>query len=65
MKANEGTADRVIRVIVGIVLLGLGVFVVKGPWGIVLDVMGVIALVTGAAGYCLLYRLFGNVSTKK
>lgn len=65
MKVNEGTADRVVRAILGIVLLGLGIFVVKGTWGVVLDVLGVIMLVTAATGFCLLYRLFGNLSTKK
>jgi hypothetical protein len=33
--------------------------------GIVLDVLGVIAVVTAATGFCLLYRLFGDFSTKK
>jgi len=63
MKANEGTMDRAIRVVLGVVLLGLGLFVVKGTFGIVLDVVGVIALLTGLTGFCLLYKLFGNFST--
>ena len=65
MKMNEGTVDRVVRVVLGIALLYIGYFVVGGFWGIVLDVLGVIALVTGLVGFCLLYRLFGNFSTKK
>ena len=65
MKVNESTTDRVIRAVLGAVLLLLGVFVVKGTWGIVLDVLGVVLLVTAAIGFCLLYRIFGNFSTAK
>ncbi len=55
MLANESTADRAMRVVLGIVLLSL-VFV--GPqtlWGLV----GLVLLVTGAIGSCPIYRLFG------
>lgn len=66
MKVNEGTIDRVIRAILGVVLLYVGFFVLAGTTlGIVLDVLGVIAVVTAATGFCLLYRLFGDFSTKK
>jgi len=65
MKVNENTVDRAIRVVLGVVLLGVGVFVVKGTLGIVLDVIGVVAIVTGITGFCLLYKLFGNFSTVK
>ncbi len=43
------------RVIVGLVLLYLGYSVVRGATGVVLDVLGVIMLVTAAIGYCPLY----------
>ena len=46
MLANESTADRAMRVVLGIVLLSL-VFV------------GLVPLVTGAIGFCPIYRLFG------
>ena len=52
---NEGTVDRVLRVIAGLVLISL-VFV--GPqtaWGWI----GVVPLVTGAIGSCPVYSLFG------
>lgn len=55
MKTNAGMVDRVIRVIVGVVLLAL-VFV--GPqtvWGWI----GIIPLVTGLIGFCPLYKIFG------
>ena len=65
MKVNESTIDRIVRAVIGVVLLGLGLFVVGGWVGIVLDVLGVVALFTAATGFCLLYRLFGDFSTKK
>lgn len=55
MKANEGKIDRILRVVVGLGLLSL-IFV--GPqtmWGLV----GIVPLLTGAIGFCPLYRVFG------
>lgn len=52
---NEGTADRAIRVIVGLVLLSLVFVGPKTLWGLV----GLLPLVTGATGFCPAYRLFG------
>jgi len=52
---NESSIDRLVRVVLGIVLLSL-VFV--GPrtmWGLV----GFVPLLTGLAGFCPLYRLLG------
>lgn len=52
---NEGTADRVIRVVAGLAILSL-VFV--GPqslWGL----LGLIPLITGLVGSCPAYRLLG------
>jgi DUF2892 family protein len=65
MKMNEGPIDRVIRVILGIALFYVGYFVVGGTWGIVLDVVGIIVVVTGATGFCLLYRVLGNFTTAR
>ena len=65
MKLNEGTFDRVVRVVLGVVLLYLGIMSVAGVWGIVLDVVGAIALITGVVGFCPLYKLLGNFTTVK
>ena len=64
MKINEGTVDRVVRGVVGVILLVVGLVLVKGAIGIVLDVIGAILLVTGLVGFCPLYALF-HVSTSK
>lgn len=63
MKVNEGGIDRVIRVLVGIVLLAVAFLklgVMDGSvWGIVAAVVGAVALVTGLAGFCPAYVLLG------
>jgi hypothetical protein len=55
MLRNEGTIDRALRIILGLILIAL-VFV--GPqtnWGWV----GLVPLATGVLGFCPLYRLVG------
>ena len=59
IKPNEGPIDRIIRAIAGAVLLIIGIFLVQGTLGIVLDVIGVILLITAATGFCAIYALFG------
>lgn len=65
MKQNESMNDRIIRVIAGIVLLGLGLFT-HGSMAVrvIMDILGLIALFTGFTGFCALYALF-HFSTKK
>ena len=53
--ANEGTVDRVVRVIAGVVLLSLVFVGPATPWGWI----GVVPLLTGIVGFCPLYRLVG------
>ena len=60
---NEGSTDRIIRVVAGIVLLALGWGeVATGTLGTVLKVLGFIPLVTGLVGWCPLYAI-AHVST--
>ena len=61
---NMGVVDRVVRVIVGIVLLLVAFLVAQGAWQIVLWVIGGILVLTGAIGFCPLYFPF-HFSTKK
>ncbi len=61
MSINMGSADRIIRAVIGIVLLAL-VFV--GPqtsWGWI----GIIPLATAAVGNCPAYSLLGVKTCKK
>ncbi len=56
---NEAGWDRVLRVVLGVVLLYLGWGgVVTGGWGTALKVIGFIPLITGLIGWCPLYSLF-------
>ena len=59
MKKNEGTADRVIRIIVGIVLLIWAFAGLSGAGAWVAGIIGAILLVTGLIGYCALYTVLG------
>ena len=52
---NEGPADRVLRVLIGVALLSLVFVGPKTMWGLV----GFLPLVTGLAGTCPLYSLLG------
>lgn len=64
MKTNENAIDRIIRVIIGIVLLAAGLML-TGPVKWVVLALAAISLVTAATGFCLLYKLFGLSTGKK
>lgn len=55
MKVNEGAVDRGLRVVAGLVLIGLAATGTVGVWGYV----GIIPLLTGALGMCPIYSLLG------
>ncbi|HOW91377.1 MAG TPA: DUF2892 domain-containing protein [Anaerolineaceae bacterium] len=58
MKTNESKTDRVIRVILGVVLLVLGwAGIVGGTLGLIFKIVGFIPLITGIVGFCPLYAL--------
>ncbi len=55
MKFNVGGADRILRVISGLVLIALAAIGTVGWWGW----LGIIPLLTGVGRFCPLYRLVG------
>ena len=55
MKHNVGGIDRVLRIVVGLVLIGLAATGTVGLWGWI----GVVPLATGLLGTCPAYRLLG------
>jgi hypothetical protein len=55
MTRNVGGIDRVLRIIVGLALIGLTLAGLIGWWGWV----GVVPLGTALLGYCPLYPLLG------
>ena len=60
MARNEGTIDRALRVIAGIVLIVMALKGMYTPW----TWIGVVPLLTGLVGMCPLYSVLG-VSTGK
>jgi hypothetical protein len=58
MKSNVGSADKVIRFILGAAIILIG-FIFKSWWGVV----GVIVILTAVLNFCPLYALIG-FSTK-
>mgnify|MGYP001062642082 FL=1 len=64
MKINESNLDRIIRVVLGVVLLILGLTnVVTGGLGVAAIVIGVLSLITGLVGFCPMYTLL-KIRTK-
>ncbi len=55
MKANVGGVDRVVRIVVGIVLVALTLMNVIGAWGWI----GVLVAATGLVRFCPAYLPFG------
>ena len=61
MRLNVGNLDRAVRVLVGLLLVGLAAFGTIGAWGYV----GIVLVVTGAWAFCPLYRLLGLTTTAR
>jgi Protein of unknown function (DUF2892) len=65
MKANMGTADKVIRILVAVVIAALYFMgTITGTLAIVLMVLAVVFVATSFLSFCPLYLPFG-ISTKK
>ena len=54
MKANVGSIDRFIRLILGCAILGAGYYY-KSWWGLV----GIVPILTGLVGFCPAYLPLG------
>jgi hypothetical protein len=59
VKFMASTSGRIVRIIAGIALIALGLFVIHGVWGIVLAVVGAVPLVAGIFDFCVFAPLFG------
>ncbi|MBZ0093090.1 MAG: YgaP family membrane protein [Burkholderiales bacterium] len=64
MKHNVGGVDKVLRIVVGLVLIGIAVAGIV-PWWV--GVIGLVPLGTALMGWCPLYPLLGlnTCPTKK
>ena len=64
MKLNESPADRIIRIVLGVILAALAITgVATGALAAVAWIVAAIALVTGVVGFCPLYAIF-RINTK-
>ncbi|MCA9889069.1 MAG: DUF2892 domain-containing protein [Anaerolineae bacterium] len=54
MKTNEGNMDRIIRIVLAVVIFGLGL--AAQSW---LGLIGFVPLLTGLVGWCPIYSIFG------
>lgn len=59
MNRNVGTVDKIIRLIIGAVIAGLGIYF-KSWWGLI----AIIPIATAFCGVCPLYRPL-RISTQK
>ncbi len=59
MEKNVGTIDRIIRIVVGLVILGIG-YAYGSWWGII----GLVLILTGSLGWCPAYMPF-KINTNK
>lgn len=55
MKSNVGGIDRILRIVVGLVLIALAATGTVGWWGY----LGVVPLLTGLFKFCPIYPLLG------
>jgi len=55
MKTNVGALDRLLRIVLGLSLIGLSLAGVIGMWGWI----GLVPLATAAIGFCPLYTMLG------
>lgn len=56
MEKNAGTVDRIVRVVIGIILLyAVATGMVQGILMYVAGILGIMMLVTAALAYCPLY----------
>ncbi len=60
MKTNIGSTERLLRIMVGIVIIALGMY--YGSWW---GVVGLIALLTGLFRFCPLYKMLGMNTCKR
>ena len=60
MKVNVGSLDRITRIVLGLAIIGAGVYF-ESWFGLI----GVVPLVTGSLGWCPLYLPFGLSTCRK
>ncbi|HSV94433.1 MAG TPA: DUF2892 domain-containing protein [Spirochaetia bacterium] len=65
MLHNEGEIDRLVRTVLGVIMLLVGYSVGTGVWQVALYVLGGVMVVTGLTGFCVIYKILGISTNKK
>jgi len=66
MEKNMGSADRIIRMIVAVIIVALYMTkVISGTTGIILIALAAVFLLTSFISFCPLYRVIGLSSLRK
>jgi len=60
MVRNVGSADKVVRYILGLIIIALGVYY-KSWWGLI----GLVPIVTALVNFCPLYSIIGVRTVRK
>ncbi|SBR51535.1 MULTISPECIES: YgaP family membrane protein [unclassified Halomonas] len=61
MKSNVGGIDKILRILIGVVLMLLALFGTIGVWGWI----GLVPLATGLFNFCPAYKLLGINTCKR
>jgi predicted phage tail protein len=65
MAKNEGGVDRIVRAIVGAVLIIAAFFLAANGLTVLFYVVGVMFVITAMTGFCALYKIPGIDTSKK
>ncbi len=65
LRRNVGGLDRALRIVAGLILLPAGLLLIRSSgYGLIAVALGLLNLVTGLSGFCILYVPFG-ISTAR
>jgi hypothetical protein len=60
-RLNVGNLDRLVRLLLGLFLIGFAATGEIGPWGYI----GIVLVLTAVVAYCPLYSVFGFSTTSR
>jgi hypothetical protein len=59
MAPNVGSIDRILRLVVGLLIAGLGYTMLAGVWALVAAGIGAVMALTALVGFCPAYTILG------
>lgn len=60
---NVGRTDRIVRVVAGLALLVLALFVLDGAWAFIAGLASVVLVATAFVSFCPIYQFLGIHTT--